>query len=120
MTDPNADTDPHVDDESAIDRTHLARYTLGNPELEAEILDLFSGQVATLLKAVLSAESQAEWRFATHSIKGSARAVGAWDLAETAERLEQLTPKSNAANAEIEHLIEAVAEAVEAAERVSA
>ncbi|MEO1793892.1 MAG: Hpt domain-containing protein [Pseudomonadota bacterium] len=99
----------------AIDRDHLARYTLGDSALEHEILDLFATQVVKLLSAVVDAESQSEWRFATHSIKGSARAVGAWDLAATAERLEAMQPGDAATADEIAQLIAAVKDAVAAA-----
>ncbi|MEO1719201.1 MAG: Hpt domain-containing protein [Pseudomonadota bacterium] len=75
---------------TAIDRSHLARYTFGDADLEAEILTLFVDQSMSLLQQLRAAESQAAWRFATHSIKGSARAVGAWRVADVAQGLETM------------------------------
>lgn len=79
---------------AAIDHAHLARYTLGDPELEFEVLQLFAGEAprtVALLKAAADAGAVAlrDWRMGCHTLKGSARAVGAWrvaDLAEVAER----------------------------------
>ena len=71
-----------------LDREHLARYTLGDVELEQEVLGLFIGQVpetVTMLRDSLDARA---WTLAAHTIKGSARAVGAWRLADVAEQAE--------------------------------
>jgi HPt (histidine-containing phosphotransfer) domain-containing protein len=72
----------------AIDRTHLARQTFGDRELEREVLGLFRTQSPLYLARAKSAQSDPEWRDAVHALKGSARAIGAWRIAEAAERAE--------------------------------
>lgn len=72
-----------------IDLTHLRRYTCGDEGLEREILSLFVVNSPQSLAALRAANSQAQWIAAAHSLKGSARAVGATavaDLAAAAER----------------------------------
>lgn len=73
-----------------LDRAHLARYTLGDPRLEAEVLELFAGQLPNLLAALTSARTAPDWQMATHTLKGSAKAVGAVRLAIVSEQAEQL------------------------------
>lgn len=72
-----------------IDRTHLARYTLGSPTLEREILGLFLAQLPLSIEQLRFAATDREWQIAAHTIKGSARAVGAWEIAELARDAEQ-------------------------------
>ena len=78
-----------------VDRVHLARYTLGNLELETEVLQLFVEQAPMTLASLGSAVTPRDWHAAAHTLKGSARAVGAWAVAECAERAERLTPGSD-------------------------
>lgn len=77
----------------AIDHAHLARYTLGDRALEVEVLELFVGEAPRTLarlRAACEAEHvpQKEWQLASHTLKGSARAVGAWKVADHAEAAE--------------------------------
>lgn len=65
-----------------IDRAHLALYTMGDSVLEREILKLFADQLPEMLEQLRGAVTVGDWRVATHTLKGSARAVGAWALAE--------------------------------------
>lgn len=74
----------------AIDLVHLSRYTLGNAALQFEVLQLFAEQAPTTLAQLSSAETQKAWRDAAHTLKGSARAVGAWRVACCAERAEAI------------------------------
>jgi hypothetical protein len=69
-----------------IDRVHHSRMTLGDRELEAEVLRLFDRQCAMLLQCMrdTSAESAAAFAHA----KGSCRGVGAWHMAQAAEQVE--------------------------------
>ena len=76
-----------------VDRAHLSRYTLGNAQLERDVLELFSTQSAAYLAKLKVAGNDKDWCEAAHSLKGSARAIGAWRLAEAAERAEALGPK---------------------------
>ena len=72
-----------------IDREHLARYTLGSPVLEREILGLFLAQLPLSIEQLRFAATDREWQVAAHTIKGSARAVGAWQVASIARDAEK-------------------------------
>jgi HPt (histidine-containing phosphotransfer) domain-containing protein len=72
-----------------FDRAHLARYTLGSPTLEREILGLFLAQLPLSIEQLRFAATDREWQIAAHTIKGSARAVGAWAIAALARDAEQ-------------------------------
>lgn len=73
-----------------IDRSYLARVTLGNVVLEREVLELFAGQLPVYVEQLRAADSQKDWMFAAHTIKGSALAVGAHKLADLAQMAECL------------------------------
>lgn len=81
---------PAPDASAPIDRAHLARYTLGDAALEREILELFLGHLPNTIRDLGLAETDRDWRMATHALKGSARAVGAWRLATAAENAERI------------------------------
>lgn len=74
-----------------VDLVHLARYTMGNRALEREVLELFRQQSALNLSRMQKAASERAWREAAHTVKGSAKGIGAWNVAVTAEEAEQLT-----------------------------
>jgi hypothetical protein len=78
---------PPASIEAAIDLEHLARMTLGERSLEAEVLKLFDRQAAVLLAHMREAAPPAVAAFA-HTLKGSARGVGAWRVAAAAEAVE--------------------------------
>ena len=71
-----------------LDLDHLARYTMGDSALEQEVLGLFIGQVPETVAMLRDSGDAEAWMRAAHTIKGSARAVGAWKLADAAERAE--------------------------------
>ncbi len=71
-----------------IDLVHLSHYTLGDSTLEREILQLFRAQSRIYLERLRDACGKADWREAAHTIKGSARGIGAWQVAEFAEKAE--------------------------------
>jgi HPt (histidine-containing phosphotransfer) domain-containing protein len=73
-----------------VDLVHLSRYTLGERELEREVLELFCIQSFRYLDQLKQCPSDKDWKDLTHTLKGSARAVGAWRVAEAAERAEPL------------------------------
>ena len=73
-----------------IDRQHLGRFTLGDASLEFEVLGLFAAQTPLTIAALKDASSDKDWKMAAHTLKGSARAVGAWRLAELALQAESL------------------------------
>jgi HPt (histidine-containing phosphotransfer) domain-containing protein len=80
---------PIVPAERPIDLEHLARMTFGEPKLEREVLELFDRQ-ATVLLARMSGEAPKVMGALAHTLAGSARAIGAWQVAEAASALEQL------------------------------
>lgn len=71
-----------------IDLVHLARQTLGDAELEREVLDLFERQSLQILDRLRCANGARAWSEAAHTLKGSARGVGAFGVAAAAEALE--------------------------------
>lgn len=78
-----------------IDLDHLAAQTMGQKDLETEVLSLFVKQVRQCMRDIANAPAYQRPAFA-HSLKGSARGVGAFSLADCAERLET-APDSKAA-----------------------
>ena len=77
---------PLAPDDGPIDLAHLKRMTLGDAGLEREVLAMFSAQAVRLIGslAALPADAGA----LAHTLKGSARAIGAFRVAESAESLE--------------------------------
>ncbi len=73
-----------------VDLVHLARYTLGNRSLEREVLGLFHTQSEIYLQRLKEADLDKDWADAAHTIKGSARGIGAWQVARSAEAAEAL------------------------------
>jgi HPt (histidine-containing phosphotransfer) domain-containing protein len=77
---------PLAPDDSPIDFAHLKRMTLGDAGLEQEVLAMFAAQSAKLMTALAAVPADAD--ALTHTLKGSARAIGALGVAESAARLE--------------------------------
>jgi HPt (histidine-containing phosphotransfer) domain-containing protein len=88
------DTLPPTSVES-IDLEHLARMTLGERSLEAEVLVLFERQAAILLARMPEATPAAVAAFA-HTLKGSARGIGAWRVAAAADAVEMQARSADA------------------------
>jgi HPt (histidine-containing phosphotransfer) domain-containing protein len=81
---------------SPVDLAHLARYTGGDPRINAEIFELFSlhcAETLRLLRAQLDAPERKSWHNAAHSLKGAAMGIGAFDLARTAGEAEAMNPE---------------------------
>jgi hypothetical protein len=74
-------------DEAAIDLKHLFRMTLGDHSLEREVLALFDRQIDMLIARMSEVEPSCVGALA-HTLKGSARGVGAWPMARAAEAVE--------------------------------
>ncbi|WP_316860063.1 Hpt domain-containing protein [uncultured Cohaesibacter sp.] len=70
-----------------IDLEHLARQTMSDPELQREILSIFVKQMTDKIEQLQKQMSELD--ALAHSIKGSARGVGAWQVANVAEQLER-------------------------------
>jgi hypothetical protein len=103
---------PLAPGEPAIDLAHLARMTLGERELEREVLDLFERQAGMLL-ARMACESPRVVAAHAHTLSGSARGIGAWKVAEAAATVEHLAtqPGAIALTGAMDRLAAAVAEA---------
>lgn len=69
-----------------IDLDHLHKMTLSDPVLEREVLRLFVEQTANLMRTLASLPENAA--ALAHTLKGSARAIGAFRVAEAAAALE--------------------------------
>lgn len=69
-----------------IDRAHFDHMTGGDVALQAEIVALFRAQAETWSGALHPHVSA--WRDAAHTLKGSARGIGLWALAEACEAAE--------------------------------
>lgn len=72
--------------DDSIDIIHLGQITLGDASLEREVLTLFAAQAAALITALI--ELPADAPEIVHKLKGSARAVGAVQVADAADNLE--------------------------------
>lgn len=73
---------------NVIDLVHLARQTGGDRDLEHELLALFADQCVKHLNTIRHAGAP-DGCDAAHTLKGAARAIGAWSVADAAERVEQ-------------------------------
>jgi HPt (histidine-containing phosphotransfer) domain-containing protein len=76
-----------------IDEVHLERMTLGDRSLEREVLEIFARQTTMTLERIAGA-GPARAAAAAHTLKGSARGIGAWRVAQAAERLEQIAAET--------------------------
>jgi HPt (histidine-containing phosphotransfer) domain-containing protein len=77
---------PLAPDDGPIDIEHLRRMTLGDDSLEREVLAMFSAQAVSLMGTLATLPRDAG--ALTHTLKGSARAIGAFGVAGAAVRLE--------------------------------
>ena len=102
---------------SAVDLAHLAQYTGGDSDLEKEILGMFVPSVRGYEQQLAEAMEPLKWQHAAHAMKGVARGVGAFVLADLAEALEQHYPQSENdrqdALKQLQRQISAVEQAIE-------
>ena len=85
-----------------IDLDHLDQYTAGDRALNAEILRLFREQCSAMLARLeeLAAGDHAGgeiWKQSAHTLKGAARGVGAFEVANIAADMEKITGDKAAA-----------------------
>ena len=100
---------PLAPDDGPIDLDHLARMTLGDPALECEVLTMFVAQSTRLLDQIASLPPGAG--SLAHTLKGSARAIGAFAVADAAARLERSLDDAARTKAALDQLRDAVATA---------
>ena len=100
---------PLAPDDGPIDTAHLQRMTLGDASLEREVLAMFSAQAVSLVSALagLPTDSGA----LAHTLKGSARAIGAFAVADAASSLEDLIRRGADRAEALAQLNDAVAQA---------
>jgi HPt (histidine-containing phosphotransfer) domain-containing protein len=77
---------PLAPDDGPIDFAHLKRMTLDDAGLEQEVLAMFAAQSASLIDTLATMPANAP--ALAHTLKGSARAIGAFGVADAAARLE--------------------------------
>jgi HPt (histidine-containing phosphotransfer) domain-containing protein len=92
---------------AVIDEVHLGRMTLGDRRLEREVLELFLRQSTIMLHRIAGADRPLA-AAAAHTLKGSARGIGAWRVARAAELLEQAAGSEGSGNAGpgLDHAVE--------------
>ena len=107
---------PLAPDDGPIDFEHLKRMTLDDAGLEQEVLAMFAAQSAKLMAALATLPADAG--ALAHTLKGSARAIGAFGVAEAAARLEAVLANSADPSSQLIELGEAIALARAAIELV--
>lgn len=71
-----------------VDLAHLAQQTMGDRDLERDVLNLFVHQALGVRDQIAKASVE-ERLFLLHGLKGSARAVGAFAVAGCADEIER-------------------------------
>ena len=84
---------PLAPDDGPIDFDHLRRMTLGDAGLEREVLAMFAAQTVTLIGAIAAMPPEAG--ALAHTLKGSARAIGAFAVADAAACLEAVLQRGD-------------------------
>jgi HPt (histidine-containing phosphotransfer) domain-containing protein len=107
---------PLAPDDGPIDFEHLGRMTLGDAGLEQEVLAMFSAQSAKLIGTLAGMPSDAG--ALAHTLSGSARAIGAFAVADAAGRLETVLRRGSDPSDPLAALGDAVSEARAAIEAV--
>ena len=107
---------PLAPDDGPIYFDHLKRMTLGDAGLEQEVLAMFAAQSASLVGTLATMPMDAP--ALTHTLKGSARAIGAFAVADTAARLETVMASGADPSRGLSELADAVALARTAIEAV--
>jgi HPt (histidine-containing phosphotransfer) domain-containing protein len=90
--------------------------TLGDAALEREVLSMFSAQASRLVKALAALPPDAS--ALAHTLKGSARAVGAFALGDAAAHLETLIRTGGDTEGALNELDDAVTSAMDAIDAV--
>lgn len=99
----NSENDP-ASRAATLDLVHLSRQTYGDHALEIELLSLFERQAKQLSDRLSEARrpGDAATRMdLAHMLKGSARSVGAFAVADAAERYETALRESDVSQARL-------------------
>lgn len=100
---------PLAPDQLAIDVAHLRRMTLGEPRLEREVLAMFRMQSEEMLARLATLPADAA--VLAHTLKGSARAIGAFAVGDAAHALEGALREQSGIVDAVRMLTDAVADA---------
>jgi HPt (histidine-containing phosphotransfer) domain-containing protein len=100
---------PLVPDDGPIDIDHLRRMTLGDTALEREVLTMFSAQASRLAQTLAAMPADAP--ALAHTLKGSARAIGAFAVGDAAAHLETLIKSGGDTTEALSELDDAVTQA---------
>jgi HPt (histidine-containing phosphotransfer) domain-containing protein len=84
----DSDTPLHLQG-PVVDKAHLERMTGGDQELALEVLGLFREQIELWSKLLQPGTETQDWGNAAHTVKGSARGIGAWQLGELCGHAEE-------------------------------
>jgi HPt (histidine-containing phosphotransfer) domain-containing protein len=98
---------------AVIDLVHLSRQTMGDSVLETELLTLFQAQALQFAARLRDPKKPGEhkWRGdLAHTLKGSARAIGAFKLGQAADGYERAVRAGLNAEAEWRSLAAAIDE----------
>jgi HPt (histidine-containing phosphotransfer) domain-containing protein len=98
-----------------VDLAHLARQTLGDRALEQEVLKLFLHQAVIVRDQIADADARERLRLA-HNLKGSARGVGAFAIADCVAEIET-RPDDKRLLARLSTLIDEVSDFIAAISR---
>jgi HPt (histidine-containing phosphotransfer) domain-containing protein len=100
---------PLVPDDGPIDIAHLKRMTLGDAGLEREVLAMFARQTVGLIGALAALPADAAEL--AHTLNGSARAIGAFQVADATEAFVAAVRDGGEPSAALAVLQQAIAQA---------
>jgi HPt (histidine-containing phosphotransfer) domain-containing protein len=98
-----------------VDLVHLGRQTMGDRALEKEVLDLFVHQALQVRDRIVEVDVKGRLELA-HGLKGAARGVGAFDIADCAVEIEN-RPQDQSALERLAALIDELRDFVAAISR---
>lgn len=98
-----------------IDFAHLHRQTMGDRVVEQEVLALFVHQASSVVEQFAGAGRDQRLRLA-HGLKGSARSIGAFPIADCLVEIEQ-HPEDAASLKRLKRLVAEAAEVIASVSR---
>jgi HPt (histidine-containing phosphotransfer) domain-containing protein len=90
-----------------FDQRHFSEMTGGDLALQREVVGLFRGQVEDWRAALSPEHDPSVWQETAHKLKGSARAIGLWELGEACDVAEHAAAAdADAALSKVRHLLD--------------
>ncbi len=74
---------------AVLDLDRLVSSTLGDAALQREVVGMFQTQVDDLAERLASGVNAEDWKFLSHTLRGTAAAIGAVEIALLGERWER-------------------------------